>query len=89
MYICNNCQQCSKPGEKTETIVLETRPKTYTNTIKVWDKKLKRPIKQAKTSEGFEIVREVKVCSACKDKFYTADYCGLKLPPAQTVKVKP
>lgn len=59
MYRCQRCKSQSKVGEKQIKVTSETRKKTYENHIRKGKKVF--TIK----SEGFEIVKELKLCTAC------------------------
>ena len=62
MFRCHKCNNTSEKGEKQNSIVLQTRPKTY---------EVKRKIKRklvTKTYQGSEIVKEAKVCGKCYGK---------------------
>lgn len=59
MFRCDICHKASKSGEKQNKKVIETRDKTY-HYIDKYGKE--------KTSEGTEIVKEIKVCDECIKK---------------------
>ncbi len=59
MYKCKACGKQSSPGEGQSKRVTEVRRRSYENVITRGKKSF--VIK----SEGFEIVREVPVCSSC------------------------
>ncbi len=52
-YRCEECGKVSKPGEKQNRIVVETREVDYEQ-------------KDFTRTKGWEIVREIKVCDKCK-----------------------
>lgn len=60
MYKCQQCGKQSKNGDKLNRKVIETRSKTYTNSIKIDKKKTIE-----KVSEGHETVKELSVCGDC------------------------
>ena len=53
MYNCAECNKLSQPGEKLNRKVIQTRKKDY------FDDKGKQ------VGSGFEIVREIGVCTKC------------------------
>jgi hypothetical protein len=59
LYRCDKCNSISSIGDKENRVVVETRKKTYKNRIKT------RRGHRTKTSEGFETVREIKLCGDC------------------------
>lgn len=61
MYICDKCKSNSKPREAQCHLVVQTRKKSYQNKYKT--KKGYR----TKTSEGWEIVKELNLCGDCYD----------------------
>jgi hypothetical protein len=56
MYLCANCTQISKPGEKLNKVSLQTRRAVYKDSTG-------RII-----SEGNEIAKEVGICSDCYEE---------------------
>lgn len=56
MFRCTKCNKVSKPGEKCFLAPSETRPKTYY-------------LEYGKVSEGWETVREERVCADCYEKY--------------------
>ena len=52
MFNCQLCNGISKPHQRPSKVVVERRPKTYTNYSGL-------------ISHGWEIVRELAVCAAC------------------------
>jgi len=75
MFRCECCNKLSKPGEKSYTIVIEKRPKTYhVEYTKIIIKrrpgkgKRKKKIHVKKVTSGWEIVRELRVCLDCYNK---------------------
>ncbi len=63
MFKCKKCNRLSAPGEKTNNVILETRPKTYS---------FKKGEKDIVIGQGTEIVREIRVCGKCVPKAETA-----------------
>jgi len=59
MFKCQDCKKASQTNEKPFKLVVETRKKTYTNTIRVG-----REFK-VKDSVGHETVKELLVCHQC------------------------
>lgn len=59
MFKCDICHKTTKSSEKQNKKVVETRDKTYHYV----DKNGKE-----KTSQGTEIVKEIKVCDECMEK---------------------
>jgi len=75
MFRCEYCGKLSKPKEKSYTVVVQKRPKTYhVNFVKIIVKrrpgKGKRKIKKYinKVTQGWEIVKEIRVCENCYNK---------------------
>ena len=69
MFKCEKCKMAIKKRQKQYTITIETREKIYDNIVnKVikHGKKTKRFHREF-TTKGFEIKREIKVCSRCKN----------------------
>lgn len=62
MYKCQKCGRLTKPGEKQNKLVVQTREKTYIN--KVIENK--REIEKVTT--GFEIAKEINVCDKCYEE---------------------
>jgi len=53
MFKCQKCKKLSAPGEKQKRVVVDTRKRFYTNH------------KGEPAGEGWEIVKEVALCSSC------------------------
>lgn len=83
MFRCEQCRSISQPGEKQCTLVIEKRATTYTfylikthsrdRETPVW--KATKPVEQegtrivkTRTTQGWEIAREIKVCRKCLPK---------------------
>lgn len=80
MYRCQYCGKISKPGEKCYTVVAQKRPKTYyVKYTKIIIKrrpgkgKRKKKITVEKTTKGWEIAKEIKVCPDCYNKLKSYD----------------
>ena len=54
MFKCEKCKCITNPREKENKVVVNKRVKTYTN--------------DGKTSEGWEIEKEIKVCEKCNEE---------------------
>ncbi len=70
MYRCQNCDVLVAAGSKVNRIVVDTRPRSYEQTQAPKGRK-KRKTKgrfQNTESHGWEIVRELAVCSTCYAK---------------------
>jgi len=80
MFKCEKCQCISHPGEKQCTLVVEKRSKTYTYYLikghfkenPFWtaskiraDQEGTRIVK-TRDIQGWEIVREIKICNKCQ-----------------------
>lgn len=65
MFICQVCEKNQNTAQKT--IVLEKRQRVYKNTLLDEDDK---PF--TKTTSGWEIVKEKKVCQECADNHLLA-----------------
>lgn len=63
MYKCQICGKQTRPHQKINRIVTETRERNYINEFK--DKKGN---KREKISTGYEIVKELNVCNECFKK---------------------
>ncbi len=59
MYRCQKCNNLSSPKDKQNKLVVQTRDVSYNNTIIVNEKP------KDIVSQGWEIVREIKVCNGC------------------------
>lgn len=82
MFRCVNCNKVSESGEKGNKIVTEKRDKVYYFTLleefgrtqllfkKIEPKDLKETqnIVDEKETKGWEIVKEILVCSKCKEE---------------------
>ena len=75
MFRCQNCGKLSKAGEKSYTIVVEKRPKKYkVDFVKIIKKHRprrgwrKKKVRIMKITEGWEIVKEIRVCEECYHK---------------------
>ncbi|MED5372228.1 MAG: hypothetical protein VX899_14510 [Myxococcota bacterium] len=70
MYRCQNCGVLVAAGTKVNRIVVETRPRTYQADSAPKGRKKKKMKGRYQRSEalGWEIVRELAVCSACYAK---------------------
>jgi len=75
MFRCEYCNELSKLGEKSYTIVIEKRPKIYhVEYTKIIVKRRpgkgrrKKKIHVKKVTKGWEIVRELRVCLDCYNK---------------------
>lgn len=55
------CGSCGKVSAKGEMVVLETRPKQYTEKVRIDGKE-----RTVVTGAGNEIVREERWCEACR-----------------------
>lgn len=62
MYKCPSCKRTTAAGESQNKVVTEYRVKKYANEIQVGK------FKKVKESEGWEVVKEVGVCSDCYAK---------------------
>jgi hypothetical protein len=64
MFYCENtkCKKLSKPGEKPRRLVVETRERIYTRTVKDKGKD-----KEITLGCGWEIVREASMCAPCAE----------------------
>lgn len=62
MFKCEKCNQISKPSEKLHKITTKTRPREYINEY------YKKGQKIIKTTEGFEIEKEINVCEKCYEE---------------------
>lgn len=56
MYICADCSEISRPGEKINKVTLQTRRAVY------------KDITGRQIAEGNEIVREKGICLRCYEK---------------------
>lgn len=68
MFRCELCNQTSQCRKKTNKYVVQQRPKTYINDVldhKGKPRYDRQGNKLTKTSEGIEIVKEIKVCEKC------------------------
>jgi hypothetical protein len=54
MFKCNKCHKVTKSREKQERVVVEKRDKEYWNGYK--------------TSQGWEIKKEIFVCESCAEE---------------------
>lgn len=71
MFKCQACRKISLPREPQTTRVVETRPVTYSNIVKTVVKSETGPEvveTRETTGHGWEIVRELKVCSSCAQR---------------------
>ena len=57
MFNCQSCYRTTQPTEKQVRVVVESRPKVYYNDRKEVE------------GEGFETVREIRVCEPCGAKY--------------------
>ena len=62
MFKCNVCNMLSLPKEPVNKKVVLTRNVEYNN--KLYDKEKEK--EYVKVSQGWEIVKEINVCSKCK-----------------------
>ena len=53
MYICQDCSKNSRPGEKINKVILQSRRAVY------------KDITGRQIAEGNEIVKEIGVCTSC------------------------
>lgn len=60
MFICKVGNHCSKPGDKCNKIVVETREKRYYGTVVEDDHEVEIEI-----AKGWEIVKEINACDRC------------------------
>lgn len=66
MYKCQKCKQFSKPGEKANPIVTSFRPKKYhLMEYVVNDEGNLTPVQGKLQGEGFETIKEIRVCNKC------------------------
>lgn len=63
MYKCEKCGKITKPHEKLNRLVIQTRDKTYVN--KFIDKNGKEC---EKITKGYEIAKEINVCKECFER---------------------
>ena len=85
MFVCDKCQEVSKPNQSCNLIVIEKRNKDYEYTVirGTEEKKFEKVYR----SKGWEIVREQKTCQACiqkdleKQPGYIADTRELHVKP--------
>ena len=75
MFRCENCGKLTKAGEKSYKVIVETRPKKYNvDFVKIIKKhrpgkgRRKKKVRIKKVTEGWEIVKEIKVCEECYRK---------------------
>ena len=72
MYRCQQCGLVVPPCTSAETIVVETRPRTYPSRLRVMREVVhKKHLDRRENADdrggtGREIVRELKVCPPCK-----------------------
>ena len=62
MFTCQKCKTITKPYEKEFTIVTERRAKTY-------EVPPRSERGQSKRTNGWEIVKSIKVCPTCAEKY--------------------
>ena len=75
MFRCENCGKLTKAGEKSYKVIVETRPKKYkVDFVKIIKKHRpgrgwrRKKIRIKKVTEGWEIVKEIRVCEECYKK---------------------
>jgi hypothetical protein len=57
VFKCGKCNKLSAPGEKQKRVVVQKRQRNYTN--------YNPRVKQEKVTVGWEIVKELGLCSSC------------------------
>lgn len=66
MYRCENCHVVVPPNQPQSSVVVETRPRLYENIKPPVAKAKRRPtFEPVSRSAGYEIAKELRVCSAC------------------------
>lgn len=72
MFKCQSCNKISKPKESQNTVIVETRPKVYTAIQEVVteleDGTVETNVVEAVIGNGWEIVKEIKVCTTCAQR---------------------
>ena len=65
-FRCGKCNKASKEREPMTRVVVETRPREYTNRHKRMVAEMHDAVfEETSTTQGYEIVREIGVCQAC------------------------
>ncbi len=62
MFKCERCNKISEPNEKLNKLITKTRPREYVN------KYYKKGQEYTKVTEGFEIEKEINLCSKCYEE---------------------
>lgn len=67
MFRCQSCKTLSKPGDKQNKLITESRPVSYYQKYRETTEEGNEVIVQGKLlGQGFETVRELNVCINCK-----------------------
>ena len=67
-FKCGFCKKVQKSNVAVKTVIVEKRERSYRNMIPVENKETGKVMFVPKTSEGWEIVKEVAACGECADK---------------------
>lgn len=70
MFRCGRCDKLSSAREKSNKLIVKTRPQTYENILKDEKGNVKRDKEGhivSKISNGTEIVKELTVCGTCNE----------------------
>ena len=59
MFKCQQCGKSTKSNQPENKVIMETRDKNYENTVR------KSRYNKQKFSNGWEIVKEIRVCPKC------------------------
>lgn len=70
MYRCETCHKVSRPRDSQHRVVVETRPVVYRKMVQettpaTEDTPETTTVAEKVIGEGWEVVREVKVCAPC------------------------
>ena len=65
MFICQKCGRRTEAKERAYKVVVEQRKKIYEHKVVSHIKKQK--VEKIVATEGWEVAREIQVCSRCKD----------------------
>ena len=70
MFRCENCQTVTQPYELSHRLVAESRPVSYPfrADANVYRADKKEQLRDDRGGSGFEIVRELTVCTVCSEK---------------------
>jgi hypothetical protein len=88
MYRCQNCNVLVPAGTKVHRAVVETRPKVYTAQAPPAGRKRKNTKGrfQANETSGWEIVRELQVCTTCYADLAETVEAAANVLPAPTME---